>query len=221
MQRKDQQHKKRSQQNSKKNNSGQQNNSNNSQQQRGNRGRAHASGSAAFQPMKPLVGMVISKAGHLKCPPPIVAMRAALARSPICKALRPQALPYKLAACATLSMLANIPPGMLKEHFEKFKPMWILTVHISVPFVAALRKAVVMPPGAIAFTVAGSVIGTQMCRLCPPANMQLMQSPILQMDLFAQWRHLRSAFALQRQIMNMSMMRGTETQYSFVSLSAC
>jgi hypothetical protein len=120
-------------------------------------------GGRAYHAMKPLVGVVISKTGHLQCPPPIVALRAALAQTSLCKALRPQALPYKLAACGMLSALANVPPGMLKEHFKKFGPAWILTVHISIPFVAALRKAVVLPPHAIAFTVGGAIAGAR-CR---------------------------------------------------------
>ena len=117
-------------------------------------------GSGRYAAMQPLVGVVISKSGHLQCPPPIVALRAALAQTSLCKGLRPQALPVKLAACGILSALANMPPGMVKEHFKKFSPLWILTVHISIPFVAALRKAVVLPPHAIACTIGGAIAGT-------------------------------------------------------------
>jgi hypothetical protein len=103
--------------------------------------------------------MVISKTGELQCPPPIVALRAALAKTPLCAAIRPQSLPFKLAACGILSALANIPPGMVKEHFDKFSPGWFIAIHISIPFVAALRKAVRLPPHAIAFTIGGAIAG--------------------------------------------------------------
>lgn len=103
---------------------------------------------------------VVSKSGHLQCPPPIVAMRAAIARTPLVKALRPEAIPVKLAAVSTICALANMPPGMLKEHFEKFSLPWVLTVHVAVPIVASLRKAVALPPYALAFTIGFSVAGT-------------------------------------------------------------
>jgi hypothetical protein len=41
----------------------------------------------------------------------------------------------------------------------KFSPGWFVAVHVTVPFIAMLRKAVVMPPWAIILTVAASVAG--------------------------------------------------------------
>lgn len=109
--------------------------------------------------LKPLASLVVNESGHLHCPPPIVALRAAVARTPLCKALRPQALPFKLAACGLLSAMVNIPPGMAKTHFEKFSPGWFVAIHVSIPFVAALRKAVHMPPAALAVTLGGAIAG--------------------------------------------------------------
>jgi hypothetical protein len=109
--------------------------------------------------LQPLAAMVVSKSGRLQCPPPIVAMRALMASTPLCKAIRPQSVPFKLVACGFLSALANIPPGMVKTHFEKFSPGWFVAIHLSIPFVACLRKAVVLPPGALAITIGGAIAG--------------------------------------------------------------
>jgi hypothetical protein len=97
--------------------------------------------------------------GKLQCPPVVVAVRKLVANTPICRAIRPQPLSNRLAACFALALAGNVPPGMLKEHFDKFSPQWILAVHASVPVVAALRKATRLPPYAILVTVLGSVLG--------------------------------------------------------------
>ena len=75
------------------------------------------------------------------------------------KTLRPQTLPVKTLAIGALGMMMNIPMGVWREHCEKFSPQWILAVHASVPFVAVLRKAALMPKYAMVFTIAASIIG--------------------------------------------------------------
>nr|CAD1830992.1 unnamed protein product [Ananas comosus var. bracteatus] len=76
----------------------------------------------------------------LKCPPAVVAARAALARTAFIKNLRPQPLPAKVLAIGLLGMAANIPLGVWREHTEKFSPQWFAAVHAAVPFIAMLRK---------------------------------------------------------------------------------
>ncbi|TVT98564.1 hypothetical protein EJB05_56112 [Eragrostis curvula] len=95
----------------------------------------------------------------MKCPPAIVAARAALARTTLVKSLRPQPLPAKMIAIALLGMAANIPLGVWREHTKKFSPQWFAAVHAAVPFIAMLRKSVVMPKTAMAFTIAASIVG--------------------------------------------------------------
>ncbi|KAI3783318.1 hypothetical protein L1987_42396 [Smallanthus sonchifolius] len=94
-----------------------------------------------------------------KCPPAIVAARAALARTAFAKNLRPQPLPAKILAIGVLGMAANVPLGAWREHTEKFSPSWFVAVHAAVPFIAMLRKSVLMPKTAMAFTIAASVLG--------------------------------------------------------------
>ena len=65
----------------------------------------------------------------------------------------------KLLAVATFTGVANLPSGALRVHVEKFSPGWILAVHATIPFIAVIRKAVVMPKWAIAFTVGSAVLG--------------------------------------------------------------
>ncbi|KAK4353474.1 hypothetical protein RND71_028992 [Anisodus tanguticus] len=95
----------------------------------------------------------------LKCPPAIVASRAALSRTAFAKNLRPQPLPAKVLVIGVLGMAANIPLGIWREHTEKFSPSWFAAVHAAVPFIGILRKSVLMPKTAIAFTIAASVLG--------------------------------------------------------------
>ena len=49
--------------------------------------------------------------------------------------------------------------GAVREHFEKFSPMWFVAVHASIPFVMLLRKAVVLPPYAISVTITSAILG--------------------------------------------------------------
>ncbi|CAN0840713.1 hypothetical protein LINGRAHAP2_LOCUS2893 [Linum grandiflorum] len=95
----------------------------------------------------------------LRCPPAVVAARAALARTAFVKTLRPQPLPAKMLAIAMLGMAANVPLGMWKEHTEKFSLSWFAAVHAAVPFIAMLRKSVLMPKSAMALTIGASIMG--------------------------------------------------------------
>ncbi|GJP38158.1 hypothetical protein CLOM_g22595 [Closterium sp. NIES-68] len=115
----------------------------------------------AFSRVVPLIAAAIRPASGIqyRCPAPIIALRAAVAKTPAMKALRPQALPIRTLAIGTLGMMLNIPLGVWREHCEKFSPQWIIAVHASVPLVAVLRKAALMPKYAMAFTIAASVIG--------------------------------------------------------------
>ncbi|XP_057476773.1 uncharacterized protein LOC130764502 [Actinidia eriantha] len=95
----------------------------------------------------------------VKCPPSIVAARAALSRTAFAKNLRPQPLPAKILVIGVMGMAANVPLGVWREHTEKFSPSWFAAVHAAVPFIAVLRKSVLMPKSAMAFTIAASVLG--------------------------------------------------------------
>jgi len=109
----------------------------------------------------PLVSKMLKLPQGMKyrCPPAIVAARAALARTSAVKALRPQGLPTKVLAIGMLGMALNVPLGVWREHTKKFSPQWFLAVHATIPFIAMLRKAVVMPKYAIAFTIGSAVLG--------------------------------------------------------------
>ncbi|KAL7109798.1 hypothetical protein ACP275_06G197800 [Erythranthe tilingii] len=94
-----------------------------------------------------------------KCPPAIVAARSALAKTAFAKNLRPQPLPAKVLVIGVLGMAANIPLGIWREHTAKFSPSWFVAVHAAVPFIGMLRKSVLMPKAAMAFTIAASILG--------------------------------------------------------------
>lgn len=96
---------------------------------------------------------------NLRCPPAIVAARAALARTALVKNLRPQPLPAKMLVIALLGMAVNVPLGMWKEHTQKFSLQWFAAVHAAVPFIAMLRKSVLMPKTAMALTIGASILG--------------------------------------------------------------
>eukprot|EP00879_Flechtneria_rotunda_P012365 GHRR01012912.1.p1 GENE.GHRR01012912.1~~GHRR01012912.1.p1 ORF type:complete len:226 (+),score=85.59 GHRR01012912.1:848-1525(+) len=106
-----------------------------------------------------MAGLVFNEYDKLVCPPPILAARAALAKTAAVQQLRPQKLPIKLVAVAAVSAAANIPCGAVREHFEKFSLGWFVAVHATIPFVAMLRKAVIMPKYVILVTIAAAVMG--------------------------------------------------------------
>ncbi|KAK9144162.1 hypothetical protein Sjap_004065 [Stephania japonica] len=109
----------------------------------------------------PLIAKVFQPPPGMKfrCPPAVVAARATLARTAFVKTLRPQPLPAKMLAIAMLGMAANIPLGIWREHTDKFSLSWFVAVHAAVPFIAMLRKSVVMPKTAMAITIGASVLG--------------------------------------------------------------
>ncbi|KAK6934885.1 hypothetical protein RJ641_035040 [Dillenia turbinata] len=95
----------------------------------------------------------------LRCPPAVIAARAALAQTSFVKSLRPQPLPAKVLVIALLGMAVNVPLGIWREHTRKFSLSWFTAVHAAVPFIAMLRKSVLMPKTAMALTIAASVLG--------------------------------------------------------------
>ncbi|KAA8544314.1 hypothetical protein F0562_022326 [Nyssa sinensis] len=95
----------------------------------------------------------------LRCPSAIVAARAAMARTALVKTLHPQPLPAKMLVIGVLGIAANIPLGIWEEHTQKFSLSWFAAIHASVPFIAMLRKSVLMPKNAMALTIAASILG--------------------------------------------------------------
>ena len=97
-----------------------------------------------------------------KCPPPIVAARAALAKLPPVRALRPRAEAVRLAAAMGVSAGVSAPAGRLRARFKKFSAPWIALVHVPVPLVAALRQALALPRVVALATFASSIAGQLM-----------------------------------------------------------
>lgn len=122
-----------------------------------------AAGGAPGCPLRkwlgPVAGLVFNQYDKLVCPPAIVSARAALAKTAAVQQLRPQALPVKLVAVAAVVAGVNLPCGAVREHFEKFSVGWFIAVHATIPFVAMLRKAVIMPKYAMVVTIAAAVLG--------------------------------------------------------------
>ena len=96
---------------------------------------------------------------RLHCPRAVVAMRAAIAKLQVVRDLRPKGMHTKSLAMVGTAVVANIPCGMWRKNTKKFSPAWFLAVHATIPFVAMLRKAVLMPPWAILLTVGGAIGG--------------------------------------------------------------
>lgn len=93
------------------------------------------------------------------CPPAIVAIRAAVANLKPVRQLRPYALPIRAIALAGVTISLNVPMGVLRSKTRKFSPEWVIVVHAIIPFIAALRKACLMPVWGLGLTVAGSIAG--------------------------------------------------------------
>ncbi|KAK3267444.1 hypothetical protein CYMTET_23996 [Cymbomonas tetramitiformis] len=82
----------------------------------------------------------------LECPAAVVRLRAAFAKTPPMRALRPQALPVRLAAVAATSLVTNVPLGAWREHVVKFSPEWFVAIHASIPLVVLMRKVTSQVP---------------------------------------------------------------------------
>jgi hypothetical protein len=128
---------------------------------------------------------VFNEYDKLICPPPIVAARAALSRTAAVQSLRPQQLPVKLVAVAAVAAASNMPCGAVREHFEKFSLGWFIAVHATIPFVAMLRKAVIMPKYAMVVTFAAAVIGQVIGSRLERARLAQLQQQGLQDPLTA------------------------------------
>ncbi|KAL3819984.1 hypothetical protein ACJIZ3_005889 [Penstemon smallii] len=109
----------------------------------------------------PLVAKALQPPPGMKftCPPAIVAARSAISKTAFARNLRPQPLPEKVLVIGVLGMAANIPLGIWREHTKKFSPSWFVAVHAAVPFIGMLRKSILMPKAAMAFTIAASILG--------------------------------------------------------------
>eukprot|EP00201_Polytomella_parva_P020397 CAMPEP_0175038924 /NCGR_PEP_ID=MMETSP0052_2-20121109/195_1 /TAXON_ID=51329 ORGANISM="Polytomella parva, Strain SAG 63-3" /NCGR_SAMPLE_ID=MMETSP0052_2 /ASSEMBLY_ACC=CAM_ASM_000194 /LENGTH=619 /DNA_ID=CAMNT_0016300513 /DNA_START=349 /DNA_END=2208 /DNA_ORIENTATION=- len=97
--------------------------------------------------------------GNLQCPAPIVRLRTALAATYAVRQLRPQPLEFRFLAIAVIAAFVNIPCGIWREQCKKFSVHWFIAVHATFPFVAMMRKAILMPKAAIFVTVVASVLG--------------------------------------------------------------
>ncbi|KAK9802805.1 hypothetical protein WJX73_009710 [Symbiochloris irregularis] len=111
-----------------------------------NRQAPFAAISLSFLDFLPGYNDLFGRGRKLACPPVIIGMRAAVARLPPVKSLRPQAFSVRLLSIGLVAALLNIPFGAAREHTAKFSPQWFLAVHATIPLIAPLRKAVLMPP---------------------------------------------------------------------------
>ena len=129
-------------------------------------GKTDPSGDAPRCPLRdwPVLGALLPLAAGgetlgLNCPQAIVALRAAVARVPQVRSLRPRPLWLKGAAVVAAGAAANAPFGAWRTHTKKFSLEWFVAVHATVPFVAALRQATLLPKWALVLTIAGAVAG--------------------------------------------------------------
>mmetsp|Transcript_26628 Transcript_26628/g.32325 ORF Transcript_26628/g.32325 Transcript_26628/m.32325 type:complete len:381 (+) Transcript_26628:158-1300(+) len=93
------------------------------------------------------------------CPAVIVRLRAAFAATAPMQKLRKQHLGVRLAACAATSVGVNVPLGVWREHTEKFSAEWFVAIHASVPLIAMMRKASLVPQYAIVGTIVCAILG--------------------------------------------------------------
>ena len=112
-----------------------------------------------IEPFGSVLPLALASDMELRCPRAIVAMRAAIARSAPARELRPRGIQIRSLAMIGTAVVANVPCGMWRKHTKRFSPQWFVAVHATIPFVAMLRKAVLMPPWAILLTVGGAVGG--------------------------------------------------------------
>jgi hypothetical protein len=78
---------------------------------------------------------------------------------------------WVVAALALFALLANLPLGAWRVRVRPYSFAWFMAVHLSVPFIWALRMlcgvGLPMIPVLILFAVAGQLVGG---RLFPPRD---------------------------------------------------
>lgn len=71
--------------------------------------------------------------------------------------LQSQAL--SLANLLFFAVLVNLPLGYLRESSPKYSLRWFVLIHLSIPFIVALRMAEGISWRVIPFTIACAVLG--------------------------------------------------------------
>ncbi len=72
-----------------------------------------------------------------------------------------QGLALKLLAAGAVAVAVNIPCGMWREHQRKYSPKWFLAIHVTIPLLIAMRKALEVPKWTVLVTIPGAVVGQQ------------------------------------------------------------
>jgi|694.fasta_scaffold00641_67 hypothetical protein len=102
----------------------------------------------------------LAAAGPPACPAPVVALRAALARSPPARALRPKPAAVRVAAAMAAAAVVSAPAGRARRRHRRFSAPWVVYTHLPVPIVAMLRKVLFLPRVAALATIAASLAGS-------------------------------------------------------------
>lgn len=107
----------------------------------------------------PLAGLAFNKPRHLKCPELITKTRVILSSIRPVSYLRTKPLHVKVCAVVITAIIFNVPCGMWREHLVPFSLGWFFALHATIPFIATIRKAVVMPRYTVIFTIAAAILG--------------------------------------------------------------
>ena len=67
--------------------------------------------------------------------------------------------PLGLFILLSFALLANIPLGYLRQTARRFSISWFVYIHLSIPFIIALRFALDFGWEVIPFSIAAAVIG--------------------------------------------------------------
>jgi hypothetical protein len=73
-----------------------------------------------------------------------------------------------LVNLVAFAFLVNLPLGYMRENSRRYSLRWFVYIHLSIPFIAALRFADGLSwktiPITIAFAVTGQILGGRICR---------------------------------------------------------
>lgn len=79
---------------------------------------------------------------------------------------------FKLICLLAFALLSNIPLGYLREDVERLSIRWFIYIHLSIPFIVALRYNLgfgwEVIPFSIACAVAGQILGSRVRRRSAP-----------------------------------------------------
>ena len=66
---------------------------------------------------------------------------------------------FRLSCLLLFALCVNVPLGYIREPVRRFSVLWFVLIHLSIPFIVALRYHLEFGWGVVPFSIAIAVVG--------------------------------------------------------------